>query len=289
MMEIISKYYDFSAYHPQLQGWIIGAILAAATIAGTLLGNRSAKKRQQQSLQDNMMLQKQEFDQNKEMWELQNKYNDPSAQMKRLEGAGLNPMQIYGSGSGAANQAAPAPRYEAPTADYRAPINIPDMLGMYQNFQMKQAQVDNVKAQTQNIHADIMNKAIAKKIAEIRGETMGFDLERRKYLAPYQAAIIGNQARGSEAVLQQEWQKLRNLSKDEQIKLLVEQQKTSQIRGQNIQNDQRAADLLFQKYRNQWMKEGVTTSDHPLLRIFVRMMAESGLSDYNPFHSKAKP
>lgn len=287
MLENLLEYYNLSTYHPQVQGWLIAAILAAATIAGSLISNRSAKKRQEQSLQDNLQLQNQEFDKNKEMWELQNKYNDPSAQMRRLEGAGLNPMQIYGSGSGAANQSAPAPRYEAPTADYRAPINIPDMLGMYQNFQMKQAQIDNVKAQTESTHAEIMNKAIARKIAELRGETMTFDLDRRKYLAPYQAAITGNEARASEAKLQQEWVKLRNLSQDEQLKILVGQQKQSQLKGQNIQNDQRAADLLFAKYRNQWMKEGVTTSDHPLLRIFVRMMAESGLSDYNPFHQKA--
>lgn len=32
-------------------------------------------------------------------WDLANKYNDPSAQMKRLAAAGLNPNLVYGSGS----------------------------------------------------------------------------------------------------------------------------------------------------------------------------------------------
>lgn len=284
MLEELLNYYNLGVYHPQLSGWIIPLIAALATIGGTIASNRSAKKRQQESLAQNMQLQQQEFEQNKEMWNLQNQYNDPSAQMSRLKGAGLNPALVYGAGSNASGMAAPAPRYTAPQADFRAPIQIPDMLSMYQNFQMKQAQIDNVKANTDATHAEIMNKAIRKQVMELQGKTMDFDLDRRKYLAPYQAAITGNEARASEAKLQQEWQKLRLMGRDEQIKLLVEQQKASQLKGQDIQNDLKAAELLFSKYRNQWMKEGITTADHPLLRIFVRMMAESGLSDYNPFH-----
>ena len=41
-------------------------------------------------------------DQNKaqwDMWNAQNAYNTPAAQMKRLKEAGLNPMLVYGSGS----------------------------------------------------------------------------------------------------------------------------------------------------------------------------------------------
>lgn len=41
-------------------------------------------------------------DQNKEqwnMWNAQNAYNTPAAQMQRLKEAGLNPMLVYGSGS----------------------------------------------------------------------------------------------------------------------------------------------------------------------------------------------
>ena len=34
-----------------------------------------------------------------DMWNAQNAYNTPVAQMKRLKEAGLNPMLVYGSGS----------------------------------------------------------------------------------------------------------------------------------------------------------------------------------------------
>lgn len=47
-----------------------------------------------------------QHDDNIKFWNMQNAYNDPSAQMARLKAAGLNPAMIYGGqGSGAAGQA----------------------------------------------------------------------------------------------------------------------------------------------------------------------------------------
>lgn len=40
-----------------------------------------------------------EFDQNKEMWNLQNEYNSPAAQMQRLKEAGLSPALMYQQGN----------------------------------------------------------------------------------------------------------------------------------------------------------------------------------------------
>lgn len=68
---------------------IIGAgISAVGGLASSYATRRSNKK-----------LANQEFQQNKEMWSLQNQYNSPSSQVSRLKAAGLSPALAYG-GSG---------------------------------------------------------------------------------------------------------------------------------------------------------------------------------------------
>lgn len=57
-------------------------------------------------------------------WNMQNAYNDPAAQMRRLEAAGLNPNLVYGNGSAANTSTAPrgsnapTPKFEAPQMDF---------------------------------------------------------------------------------------------------------------------------------------------------------------------------
>jgi hypothetical protein len=80
---------------------------------------------------------------NREMWELQNKYNHPLQQMARLKEAGLNPNLIYGSSPGSAvgNAGAVAPG-KAPEYNMRNPMNA------FMNAKVQQAQSNNLKSVT---------------------------------------------------------------------------------------------------------------------------------------------
>lgn len=80
---------------------------------------------------------------NREMWELQNKYNHPLQQMARLKEAGLNPNLIYGSSPGSAvgNAGAVAPG-KAPEYNMRNPMN------SFMNTRVQQAQTNNLKSVT---------------------------------------------------------------------------------------------------------------------------------------------
>lgn len=257
---------------------VIPVIMAVSAIANSIIQNRNSKRNAQRTADANKALADQEFSHNKEMMEYQNQYNDPSAQMRRLSSAGLNPNMVYGSGS-AANQAAPAARYNAPKVDLSySPVQIPEFLGMYQQFEAKQAQIDNVKAQTANTHQKTMTEAVTRYVKELQGRTGDFDLERRQYLAPYEAAITGSKARASEATMQQEWSKLRQMNQQEVQQLLDADYKRKTSKAVDLDNEKRQAEIMFLKYRNQLAKEGINSSDHILLRLLVRMMNDTGFS-----------
>lgn len=113
-------------------------------------------------------------------YHMQNLYNSPAEQMKRLKAAGLNPNLVYGSG--AKNEAAPVrssqqdnPKYEAPQIDPSA------FMGQY-DVALKQAQTDNVKQATEVAKQEIALKA-AQTASTVQGtSTSEFNLDLAKKL-----------------------------------------------------------------------------------------------------------
>lgn len=267
-----------------------GDVLSTALQVGGMIYNAA---QQRKNVKDTIRANKQEaqlaYDREVDMWNRANDYNSPSAQMARLQSAGLNPNLIYGSGvGGAAGTAAQSmPKYNAPTLQYNfnPVVDIPQVISMYQNFQMRQAQINNVKAQTQNIEARTLTEGFRDDLVAMQGKRAGQLTDHESVALPYKAGILANQAQASNFLTQQttadlrkRWLEIANLSQDEQLKLLNQSYIKEQISGTQIQNEQRQADLVFSEFRNAWMKEGVTSSDHVLLRILVRIMNQSGLS-----------
>jgi hypothetical protein len=78
-----------------------GLLGLAGSLGSSLLSNRGALKRQRLADRQNIRF-----------WNMQNQYNHPLAQMKRLQEAGLNPNLIYGSSvagaTGSAGSIAPS-------------------------------------------------------------------------------------------------------------------------------------------------------------------------------------
>lgn len=116
---------------------------------GSLFGDNSAKKQFKYQQQ----LNREAFQHDVDMWNRQNAYNTPSAQMERLQAAGLNPNLVYGNG-GATNTANNAPTYNAGSApDVSAARSAAASLANQGfntalNFKLQQVQAANLQADT---------------------------------------------------------------------------------------------------------------------------------------------
>lgn len=109
---------QFMQFGSGLSGVASAGLGMLGGIGGMIQGRKNrklARQLQQQQLDWQREENKLAFDRSVEMWNMQNAYNSPSSQMKRLQEAGLNPNLAYGS-LGDANAT------NAPTA---SPVNVP--------------------------------------------------------------------------------------------------------------------------------------------------------------------
>lgn len=263
---------------------------AVAGIGQSLLGSRTAKYNTDATNRANRELAEYAYSKDLEMWERNNAYNSPMAQMQRLKEAGLNPNLVYGNGA-VANTGGQIPRYSAPRVgyDYKPAVDLPSVLNQYQDFQLRQAQIDNLKAQRDNINARTVSEASRSVLLGVQGKTAEWDLDRREYLRPYEAAITANRARASEAEVQSAWQKLTLMRQDEILKGLESDYKRRSMTAVDLDNEKRRADLIYAQYRNEWIKMGITTSDNVLLRVIARMVHQSGLDLQSIFKGASVP
>lgn len=134
----------------------------------------------------NKKLQDNAFAHNVEMWNMQNAYNTPSAQMERLQAAGLNPNLVYGNG-GATNTATDYPKYQAGDAPQVANIRAASRQLALQGFQTAlNAKLQNAQAANLNADTELKNKTteltgVHKEIAlldkELRSGTLSSEIQ----------------------------------------------------------------------------------------------------------------
>lgn len=111
-------------------------------------------------------------------WDRQNEYNSPSSQMERLRVAGLNPNLVYGNGSQVSAASTPetgkalAWNPTNPTANMgKSPIEA------YQDVQVRQAQLDNLKAQNTLIHNQAVSTMADAILKGVNTDSASFNLD----------------------------------------------------------------------------------------------------------------
>lgn len=172
------KYFSYLAQNSStMDPLTLGAVTAGAAgitqaTGGLLSGkkNRKAAARENQKQRDFAQQQAdQAYAYDLEQWHRNNAYNDPSAQMTRLQNAGLNPNLVYGNGA-VGNASGASPSYHPASYNHKesrqsesAAIleglsTVGPMLAQLQNTfaqnDLLKAQARNVQAQTDKTRAD---------------------------------------------------------------------------------------------------------------------------------------
>lgn len=123
-------------------------------------------------------------------WGLENEYNSPVNQMKRLKDAGINPHLAYQGGgfnnsAGSIGVASPSGgQAKAPEID---PSFVTSIFLNFIDLEKKRADIDLLKEQVKNMTVDTSLKSVQK-------DTADFNLGKSKQLLPYQltAADLAN-------------------------------------------------------------------------------------------------
>lgn len=139
-----------------------------------------------------------------EMWNKGNMYNSPQAQMDRLKSAGLNPNLVYGSGAVAGQAAGQLPKYNAPTQDYshNLPVDIRtsvDAISRFQDFALKNGQIDNLNAQRHAIEAETEIKKLREMKMQKENEFLTEYLTNRNKGQTIEQTLKGQQTTASQA------------------------------------------------------------------------------------------
>lgn len=128
-------------------GLAAGIGAAGGLIQGAINAKQSRRNMKRQ-FNYNMQMADYNYAKNLEMWNRQNEYNSPAAQMKRYKDAGLNPHLIYGQGSSGNAQTMPTYQASAPdTSGITSPVQLTGALGQYQAMGQNRAQTDLLSEQ----------------------------------------------------------------------------------------------------------------------------------------------
>lgn len=279
-----------------MPAWLAPALAAGGSLLGGIFGAASDNANNKRTIAANKELAELQFRHDRDMWNLNNQYNDPKAQMARLKGAGLNPNLIYGSGSAAAaGNSSSYPKYNAPQVEYRRRTGlegIGTLLPAFQDAKMQMAQYSAVQASEENTRARTATEIANAALKALQGVKAGVDIARgredlrhRKNINPLKEDIASSQtvaakyaAQSGEAKLRQEWAKVALQTAAQTLANLKNDAARKNLTTIDLQQEKLAAEILYRRYQNEWRKEGVTESDSPIIRMIVRKMHEYGYS-----------
>lgn len=218
-------------------------------------------------------------------WQMQNEYNSPTAQMKRLQEAGLNPNLIYGRGTGDMT-AQPIRSTDSKSWNPTPPrFELDSVLAQYNNTKMQQLQMDSVQKQQQlqNANVALIAAQTMKTLADT--DTSKFDLKMKQSLA--QTQIISQELirQKLEQDVQQGTITTNKLSLEQDIRASLKNntllQAAEQLLQLQMQNKKSGIDQEVAKQQLELLR-----NDTEMKKLDLQLYKQKGLRPQDPAHMR---
>ena len=238
-----------------------GSAVAAGAVStkGQYAVDVARNKRQWKYQQKAMELQQQY---NREMWDYQNAYNTPQAQMERLQAAGLNPRLIYGSGASGSNTAGAIESAQVPVREIPG-LSLPDFMSKYLNVRMADQQY---KATVQNM--EMMQKRGA--LMEIQTGLENLKLFRENLRSKNYKDLAQAEVDSQRFLALRAQELFQNERTKGNVMDQLQEMRKKQMTGIELDN-------TFKTHRNELAKLGIYTHDHPAFRVLIQASQRMGI------------
>lgn len=255
--------------------WISPAVQSGGSMANQFIVGLQTRQNMKQQNQWNREMAEMEFQRNLDMWNRNNAYNAPQAQMERLKAAGLNPNLVYGTGTVSGNTSGQIPKYQAPQMrwDVEPLVQVPDVIGKFMDLRMKQAQIDQLQAQTDTTKSMAALNVVKKLLLD---PELGYASENafnryRKLFRESELVGAKEVLVNTQGIVAQAKAKRAEQLADQEVRM-----REAQITGKQLEN-------TYNMFRNDFAKIGVMNQDHFLVRIIARFMQDLGVNIHNIF------
>lgn len=255
--------------------WSDADIAAAAQIASAGINYASGanqNRRQREWSED--MYNKQRADALTD-WQMQNDYNSPAAQMKRLVEAGLNPNLVYGKGITQESGTVRSSTVEnwSPTAPTLELQGAASALMQSQQLKLQAQHTDNLAAQKRLIEQQIIGEAARTQATGIQTDTSKFNLQQLQTKAATDIAQV-------EANLQQTLANTKYTLAENERKAAI-QSPTLEAAIQNVQNLRKQNSFMDEQIKN-------AQKDGTLKDLDIRLR-ENGIQPGDPAYLRVIP
>lgn len=291
----------------------IGALIG---LSGMLINNYQQKKMASQQNAWNKENALDAYNRDLEQWNRQNAYNSPQSQMERWKAAGLNPNLIYG-GSSSGGNASSSPSARVPgvvpvPGMLNNPAQIMSVLGGFQDFRMRQAQIDNVKAQTDNVQSRTFNESLRSNLMDIQGQSIYsgmqranmklnydkarwlqeyeqrevmnpiqeqkalFDLSSARSMLPYKLEGIAAQSASARAGVQKTLSSIGLMNQQQQLNMLRMHAMRQNLTTGKLSQEKMIADTVLKNYQSQYHRGGAPKEDKMdsgVLNVLIRALS----------------
>lgn len=291
---------------------LIGSVISGVGgVVSSGVNSKTARRNTDKTIAHQTGLAADAFAHDIDMWNRQNEYNTPLAQIQRYQEAGLNPNLIYGSGTASAGNASSYPTYDAPNVsyNYKGFDPIAPAISAFNDFRIKSAQVDNLQEQNRLIESQADSVVIDNIRKEfdlaLDTETRPYEVSRRSSLSSNEglrSSLLGSQISNldssTEYTRARTEQQLEDLiysrsTREDRINLVKEQLRNTVKRGRNIDADTllKVQNRVSYELDNELRRLGINPSDSQVSRVAGRLINEflpdnlSTISSYLPFSS----